>query len=413
MTQPTASPQPPDSTPDAARQAPKPGQRSRASQPKSRRTSPASGAPAPRQRVRVDSPAALLAVVPALLTFQPARSVVVIGTGKPRAQVRVTLRYDLPDPSDAEQATALVSHVLSVLAAQRITSAVAVGYGPDELVSPVAVALLANAPAAGVTVTEFLRAEHQRYWSYTCDNPSCCSPQGTPFDVAGHPAARAMAMRGTQVLASRADLAATVAPADGELAAAMHAATTAVERQFAASARLAKAGQPVSVGRMAAAIGVPAVREAILRYRAGEAIGPEYAALLTVALRQGRVRDDAWAHMIPAHRSAHQRLWTDLTRLASPGYVAAPAALLAFVAWQQGNGALANVALDRALTDNPRYSMAMLLRQAIDAGAPPSLARLPMTPEEVAAYYDGTEADGDEDHAGGIGLGESDDRQVG
>jgi hypothetical protein len=44
--------------------------------------------------------------------------------------------------------------------------------------------------------------------------------------------------------------------------------------------------------------------------------------------------------------------------------------------------------------------MALLLRQVITAGAPPSLARLPMTPEEVAASYDDAEddADGDHDH---------------
>ncbi len=91
--------------------------------------------------------------------------------------------------------------------------------------------------------------------------------------------------------------------------------------------------------------------------------------------------------------AAHLRLWSDLSRLARPGYVAAPASLLAFVAWQSGNGALANVALDRALADDSRYSMALLLRQAIDSGAPPSLARLPMTPEEVAASYDELEDD--------------------
>ena len=78
--------------------------------------------------------------------------------------------------------------------------------------------------------------------------------------------------------------------------------------------------------------------------------------------------------------------------------MAAPASLLAFVAWQAGDGALANVALDRALADEPRYSMALLLRQVITAGAPPSLARLPMTPEEVAASYD--EAEGDPDDIG-------------
>lgn len=32
--------------------------------------------------------------------------------------------------------------------------------------------------------------------------------------------------------------------------------------------------------------------------------------------------------------------------------------------------------------------MALLLREALDSGAPPSMARLPMTPEEVAAAYD-------------------------
>jgi hypothetical protein len=113
--------------------------------------------------------------------------------------------------------------------------------------------------------------------------------------------------------------------------------------------------------------------------------------------------------MDPCHREAHLRLWTDLTRRARPGYVPAPASLLAFVAWQSGNGALANVALDRALADNPRYSMALLLRQAIDSGAPPSMARLPMTPEEVAASYDELEAP-DPDDPGFSGRVEDSDR---
>ena len=89
--------------------------------------------------------------------------------------------------------------------------------------------------------------------------------------------------------------------------------------------------------------------------------------------------------------SAQRRLWTDVVRRAQPGYGPAPASLLAFVAWQNGDGALANVALDRALADNARYSMALLLRDALDSGAPPSMARLPMTPEEVAAAYDAAE----------------------
>ena len=59
--------------------------------------------------------------------------------------------------------------------------------------------------------------------------------------------------------------------------------------------------------------------------------------------------------------------------------------------WQSGDGALANVAIERALAADPEYSMAHLIGQALDAGLPPSAARLPMTPEEVEASYAGTE----------------------
>ena len=76
----------------------------------------------------------------------------------------------------------------------------------------------------------------------------------------------------------------------------------------------------------------------------------------------------------PAHRDAHQRLWTTLTRLAPPGHVAAPAALLAFTAWQDGNGVLGNLALDRAAADSPADDMVRVLRAALESGAPPSLA---------------------------------------
>lgn len=48
-----------------------------------------------------------------------------------------------------------------------------------------------------------------------------------------------------------------------------------------------------------------------------------------------------------------------------------PASLLACVAWQSGNGALANVALDRALADNPDYEMAHILRRIVDCGMGP------------------------------------------
>jgi hypothetical protein len=110
-------------------------------------------------------------------------------------------------------------------------------------------------------------------------------------------------------------------------------------------------------------------------------------AWLSVALAHLPVRDDAWARMDPEYRDAHLRLWSDVVRRARRTYLAAPASLLAFTAWQCGQGALANIALDRALAADPGYSLAQLLRDILDAGVPPSEARPPMTPQQVADSY--------------------------
>ena len=67
---------------------------------------------------------------------------------------------------------------------------------------------------------------------------------------------------------------------------------------------------------------------AVYRRRYGATTDYEIA-WVTVALRDLRVRDDAWARMDPAHRDAHRRLWTNVVRRAQPGHVAAPASLLA------------------------------------------------------------------------------------
>ncbi|HEY6494774.1 MAG TPA: DUF4192 domain-containing protein, partial [Trebonia sp.] len=167
----------------------------------------------PPVRVRVGSPTSLIAVVPGLLGFEPGDSIVIVGTEPGSGQVGLTLRYDVPDPRRPRMAAALAGHAVALLAAQGARTAVAVGYGPDAAVAPVAAALRRCATEAGIAVTEVLRVEDRRYWSYVCTDPRCCPPDGTPFDVSRHPAARALREAGCRVLADRPALAATLAAA--------------------------------------------------------------------------------------------------------------------------------------------------------------------------------------------------------
>ncbi|HEX9030230.1 MAG TPA: DUF4192 domain-containing protein [Streptosporangiaceae bacterium] len=350
---------------------------------------PAPGpAPGLRCRVRVGSADGVLAIVPHLLGFNPADSLVVLGIGGPHARIRVTFRYDLPEPPDSELAADIAAHAASVLARQALTIAVVIGYGRGAVVTPVVDVVIPALLEAGVIVHDVLRVEDRRYWSYVCGDPACCPPEGVPFDPAAHPAASALSEAGLTVRSDRAELAGTLAPA-AESAQSM---ARAVDRARRRAAQLIEDTIAVSgacdVFQPVADAGRRSVRKAVARYRReGALTDHDEIAWLGLTLTDLRVRDDAWARMDPSCTVAHLRLWTDLVRLLPAELVPAPAALLAFTAWQAGDGALASIAIERALDADPEYSMALLVAEALHAGLPPSAARLPMTPKQVAASY--------------------------
>ena len=68
------------------------------------------------------------------------------------------------------------------------------------------------------------------------------------------------------------------------------------------------------------------------------------------------VRDRALGLALGADAAAAEALWTECTRRAPAPLDAAPATLLAVSAWLRGDGAMANVALDRALAGEPGYA---------------------------------------------------------
>lgn len=341
---------------------------------------------AAKVQLRAATPEAVLAVVPHMLGFYPSRSLVVLGLGE-QNRVMVTFRYDLPEPSDPDLATDIAHHAEYVLSREQISAAMLIGYGPFELVLPVLAQTAARIGNHGIHLQEALRAEAGRYWSLLCSDMTCCPPEGRSYDPGSHPAAAAMTEAGLTAQPDREALARTLQRPAGTADAIARATEQARLRLARLVADGEAAGDPDPRLRVTRA-GRQQLQQAIRHYRAGGRIDSiAHLAWLAVLLSDIRVRDDAWARMTPAHRDKHCRLWTDVLRAAATDFAPAPASLLAFTAWQAGNGALAAMAVDRALAADPGYSMAHLLAGAVEAALPPSAARMPMTPAAVAASY--------------------------
>jgi hypothetical protein len=111
----------------------------------------------------------------------------------------------------------------------------------------------------------------------------------------------------------------------------------------------------------------------------GEEPEPSAVAEIVLSLNDVRVRDTVLWDLMDADAEEGwrraQAVLAHCVRLAPPGAVAPAAAVLAICCWQRGDGARAGVALERALADDPSYSLALLVHQALGAGLPPGAWR--------------------------------------
>lgn len=328
-----------------------------------------------RPTVSLGEPGEIAVALPYLLGYRPAESIVLVSLGGPSGRrVGLTVRADLPPP---EHGPALARALTRSLAQDRPDGVLLVvlseapevpdGLPHRGLVHDLVLAL----DAVGLPLREALLVARERWWSYDCPYP-CCEPgAGTPLPAdVGELAAASVAV-GTVVARDRQELALRIAPppepartsagdaclrAGGERAAEVEA------RGWAA----VRAGDRSAIG------------SAVRRFRPGPSSEPwpddELAEVLW-ALRDVQVRDWALQLALGEERVAAESLWTECTRRAPSPLDAAPATLLAVCAWLRGDGAMANIALDRALDGDPGYSLARLLAQALAACVPPAELR--------------------------------------
>ncbi len=331
----------------------------------------------PDCHIAVRSAAELLAYTPYVFGFHPADSIVLIGTEG--AEVTFGARYDLPPPGEDDS-----PGIARVVARQQLRAVTVIGYGPPERATPAVLRVAQAVTDAGVRVEDALRVTDGRWWSCFCEDPHCCPAEGRPCAPPDNPIAAQAVFRGKVALPDREALVAQVAAVTGPARVAMAVATA---RAHVRMTDLSAADRrDRRVGRLVRRAGRLVVQEAERRQRAGRPLTDNQVAWLGVllvhraVLRHALTRTDDQEWRI--------RLWTDVLRRVEGAYVPAPACLLALAAWRVGNGALARVAIDRALRVKSDHPLVRGIDRLLNDGVSPHT--LVMVPHPVARGRAGT-----------------------
>ncbi|MEU1969673.1 DUF4192 domain-containing protein [Micromonospora sediminicola] len=322
---------------------------------------------APRT-LRLTSREDIVVAVPYLLGFHPQDSLVIVALVDRR--VRFVARLDLPPPSEIPELSAPAGQTAALIARYG-SAAILLGYGPTDRVAPAADVLTTALRAATVDVLDILRVDDSHYWCL-CGDPGC-SDAVTYNPAASIIPAEAVYL-GVAPLRDRAALEQLIAPVTGAERDRMRVASDTARRRLAdmlSDRGIALAGGQPPPPAHVVQTGITAVRQAYETVGRGDTLSDDDVAWLAAVLLLPQVRDHAWAACDGSDE--HRRLWADVTRRAIAETAAAPACLLAVTAYLAGDGALANIAVDRSLRADPDYRLAHLLGHALQAGVPPRL----------------------------------------
>jgi hypothetical protein len=319
-----------------------------------------------RPVLRLTSPGDIVASVPALCGFRPQESAVVLSLRGPRRRLGLTIRVDLPPVAARPDPVPGLADLLAERVRDDGGTASALVVFSAHRRPELAEAYAEACAGRGTSVCESLHVAGGRWTSYRCRKP-CCPAEGTPIPGPPELLAAEQVLDGRAVLSCRGDLVRAIAAPEGPLAAPV-------------SARLEAAGKRWLQERQSA--GVAAARRRAVQ-RAGALLDqvegggrPDAGACagLAVALHDVAVRDElaTWA----LDRSdGLLSLVQEAACHAVPPHDAPVCTLLAWVSYARGDGARANVALDRALSTDPDYALAVLLRRALDGGVTPPEVR--------------------------------------
>lgn len=326
-----------------------------------------------RPVARLTTPAQMVASLPLSIGYVPTESLVVVCCHEPRGRMGLTIRFDLPPPG---LEGALVADVVGRVRHQRATRVLIAVYTQDDDGAGRARASMVHAlrdQFEELVVTEAVLVRDGRFWSYLCDQASCCPSEGTPVDAAreSRPIRLLEAenvFNGRSLLPDRAALEATLAAPELQVA------EVARQRCEIAAGLLGDAVHEAGLD-VAAAASLSSWAEAITRFHTPPAILADMeAAALAVSLVDTQVRDRVAASS-NEDLTPLLLLLEELCRRTPPPYDAAVCTLFGWLTYCQGGGALVTIALERALASDPEYSLAHLLQNAVHGQVPPQELR--------------------------------------
>lgn len=335
--------------------------------------------------VTVSDPGELVAALPALLGFRPRSSLVAMALGGASgARLGLTLRIDLPPPEHiAAAADSVVRGVLLDCPVGAAVLVIAPGGDAGPPAAPLVELVVAGLESRGVDVPIALWAGSTDGGSaWHCYDPCACGgivPGGgeTPLVVAA-------VAEGRIVRADRAELERLVAPADEVRIRRREALLmTAIDAECRSDpvvegATGAHDDDPAAeVIRGIAALdgALDAMVAALAAGDAEPTLGDECVLALVRAFHLPLVREAAIASCTGSRPAAAEALWAALARETPDPEAAEPAALLALTALLRGDGALANIALDRAEAAWAGHRLTATLRGLAAVGTRPSELR--------------------------------------
>ncbi|MEO6792494.1 MAG: DUF4192 domain-containing protein [Mycobacterium sp.] len=315
----------------------------------------------------LNRPGALIAALPAILGFEPEKSLVLVSVngGELGAVLRVDLSEELADTVD---------RLADVAAAGAPASAIAVIV--DALGARCPVCNDQHRRLIGALSEELSRNDILLLSAHVVDRVAhggrwhCvdgCGAGGPVDDPAASPLAAAAVLEGRRLYPRRADLQAVITRDDSARSVAVAAAINDYAAQRTAATD--------TDARDRARYDVEEALAAVVAVAAGRAPTDAKLAQLGSSLTDVLVRDILCALAIGEHAAAAEMLWSALARALPEPWRAEALVLLAFSAYARGDGPLAGVSLEAALRSVPEHRMAGLLDTALQSGLRPDRIR--------------------------------------